>query len=131
MGNLILSDEILEKDEIVRGKLHCPICKLDFAIEEKVPIFGIKRGDEEERLREMKGENEWTSIANDIQAHIDFAKRSSQVGERIIQKLDYRTKKGQASPKLRVLDAGSGWGSFQAWQFTMHGYEVVAAEMCP
>ena len=63
--------------------------------------------------------------------HVDFARKSSQDGERIIRRLNDRTKKERIQRKLRVLDVGAGWGCFQSWQFAKHGFEVVAAELCP
>lgn len=91
-------------------------------------IFGIKAENEEERLKEMDGENEWIFSANEIQAHIDYARKSSLNGEKLIRKLKDRTKKNQ---KLRVLGVGAGWKCFQSWQFAKYGFEVVAAELCP
>jgi predicted small secreted protein len=62
-----------------------------------VAIFGIKAENEEERLKEMDGENEWIFSANEIQAHIDYARKSSLNGEKLIRKLKDRTKK---KPKI-------------------------------
>ena len=128
LGNLELRDAVFEKEEIGKGKLYCSHCKLDFVIEDGVAIFGIKAENEEERLKEMNGENEWIFSANELQAHIDYARNSSLNGEKLIRKLKDRTKKTQ---KLRVLDVGAGWGCLQSWQFAKYGFEVVAAEMCP
>lgn len=128
LGNLELRDEVFEKEEIFRGRLYCSHCKLDFVIEDGAAVFGIKAENEEERLKEMKGENEWVFSANELQVHIDYTRKSSQDGEKIIRKLKDRTKKEQ---KLRILDVGAGWGCFQSWQFAKHGFEVVAAELCP
>ena len=131
LGNLELKDEILEKGEIIRGRLCCERCKLDFLIEDGVVVFGIRAEDKIERESEMDGENEWVFSANEIQVHVDFAKTSSQIGEKIIRKLKKRIKKEQIGKKLRVLDVGAGWGGFQSWQFSKHGFEVVATELCP
>ena len=79
----------------------------------------------------MNGENEWVFNANELQVHVDFARKSSQAGERTIRKLNDRTKKERIQRKLRVLDVGAGWGCFQSWQFAKHAFEVVAAELCP
>ena len=131
LGKLELRDGVFEKEAIITGRLYCPICKLNFVIEDGVAIFGIKAVDEEERRREMNGENKWIFSANEILDHIDFARNSSQASERIIRKLKDKTKKDQIQRKLRVLDVGAGWGCFQSWQFAKHGFEVVAADLCP
>lgn len=131
LGNLELREAVFEGEEIVKGRLYCSHCKLDFAIEEGAAVFGIETGYEEERFKEMNGENEWVFNANELQVHVDFARKSSQAGERIIQKLNDRTKKERIQRKLRVLDVGAGWGCFQSWQFAKHGFDVVAAELCP
>lgn len=131
LGKLELRDEVFEKEEIMNGRLYCPGCELDFVIEDGVAIFGIKAVDEEERRREMNGENKWVFNANEILDHIDYARKSSYAGEKVIRKLKDKTKKDQIQRKLRVLDVGAGWGCFQSWQFAKHGFEVVAAELCP
>lgn len=131
LGKLELRDEVFEKDEIIRGRLCCLNCKLNFSIENGVSVFGIKAEDEKERLKEINGENEWVFSANEIQEHIDFAINSSYAGEQVIRKIQEITKKERLGQKLRVLDVGAGWGCFQSWQFSRHGFEVVAAELCP
>ena len=128
LGKLELRDEVFEKEEIMNGRLYCPGCELDFVIENGVAVFGIKARNEGERLRERNGENEWVFNANEPQEHIDYAHKSSEDGEKLIRKLKDKTKKER---KLRVLDVGAGWGCFQSWQFAKHGFEVVAAELCP
>jgi 2-polyprenyl-3-methyl-5-hydroxy-6-metoxy-1,4-benzoquinol methylase/uncharacterized protein YbaR (Trm112 family) len=128
LGSLELKDEVSETEEIINGRLYCSGCKLDFIIKDGVAVFGIEARNIEDRFREINGENRWVFSEIELQEHVDFAKKSSQAGERMIRKLIERLKKKR---KLRVLDVGAGWGCFQSWQFAKHGFEVVATELCP
>jgi ubiquinone/menaquinone biosynthesis C-methylase UbiE/uncharacterized protein YbaR (Trm112 family) len=131
LGKLELGDTVLGEEEIIKGRLYCASCELDFAVENGVAIFGMEAVRKEERLKEINGENKWIISANELQAHFDFAQNSAKAGERIIRKLNGKTKEARMQQKLRVLDLGAGWGCFQSWQFAKHGFEVVAAELCP
>jgi uncharacterized protein YbaR (Trm112 family) len=131
LGALELKDTLFEtgKREIIKGGLCCERCGLNFIVEGSLPIFGIKAEDKAERGSEMKGEIEW-EFTTKIQSHMDWAKPSSHAGERIIQKIKKRLNSKQPC-KLRALDVGAGVGAFHSWQFSKHGFEVVAAELCP
>jgi ubiquinone/menaquinone biosynthesis C-methylase UbiE/uncharacterized protein YbaR (Trm112 family) len=130
-GKLKLKAEASVDGQIMQGKLSCLNCKLDFAIEDGVPAFGMKAGDKQERLSEMAGENEWVYNANELRVHIDFARNSSEIGEIMVQKLEKRMGLERMQERPKVLDIGAGWGGFQSWQFAKHGFEAVAVELCP
>lgn len=131
LGELDLRGQVLEGEEIIKGRLCWPNCKLDFVIEDGVAVFGIEAANKEERFKEINGESKWVLSANELQAHVDYAQWSAPAGERIIRKLKDKTKRTWIERKLRVLDVGAGWGCFQSWQFAKHGFEVVAAELYP
>lgn len=132
LGILQLNVGLMHDDNIINGSLNCPNCKMNFAIEEGVPAFGLRIYDKAERINEIKAENEWTFIANSIQEHCLSAKLSSQKGIELIKKIEsYDEKKSHLHLRKNILDIGSGWGCFQAWQFAKRGYNVIAAELCP
>jgi len=130
LGVLELKDALFETGnrEIIKGRLCCERCGLDFIVEGGVPIFGIGAENKAERNSEMDGEIEWEFTTN-IQGHIAWAKRSSLRGEAIIRKCKKRLKKINRIPK--VLDVGAGVGALHSWQLSKHGFEVVATELCP
>jgi 2-polyprenyl-3-methyl-5-hydroxy-6-metoxy-1,4-benzoquinol methylase len=128
-GNLELNEVRSDKENIIRGSLICLNCRLNFEIEDGIPAFGLKSSDEKERINEIRAENEWTISVNDIQEHIRFAKTSSKKGIELIEYAESFDEYHQQ--RKRVLDIGSGWGCFQAWQFAKRGYSVTATELCP
>lgn len=91
-------------------------------------MFGIRASQYQDRLDEIQGERHWTFKTHPIRVHVEFAKNSARVGEKIIHELLRRPKRDGAS---KVLDVGSGWGCFQSWQFATHNFEVAAVELCP
>jgi ubiquinone/menaquinone biosynthesis C-methylase UbiE/uncharacterized protein YbaR (Trm112 family) len=129
--DLELKEEIVDNDQITEGTLSCNNCKLSFIIQKGVPIFGVKSSDKYDRFKEIDGENEWVWNVNDIKVHVDFAKESSEDGEKIIKKINQILKNRRIENKLKFLDLGSGWGCFQSWQFAKQGHEVVAVDLCP
>lgn len=129
LGNLKLNEIQNEMDNVTKGSLHCINCHFNFDIEEGVSIFGLKLDHKEERIKEIKAENEWTSTANDLQSHINFAMSSSKKGKQIIDYIEAFDE--NSMNRRKVLDIGSGWGCFQAWQFASRGYDVTATEICP
>lgn len=129
LGVLELKDILFETEKggIIEKRLYCKLCELNFQIKEDIPIFGLKAENKTERESEMNAEIEWELTAN-IQEHIEWAKKSSIAGERMIQVIKEKLKNSKI---LRVLDVGAGVGAFHSWQFSKHGFEVVAVEICP
>lgn len=133
LGTLELKDALFEtgKGGITKGRLCCERCGLNFHIEDSIPIFGIRAENKAEREGEMDGEIKW-EFTTAIQSHMDWAKTSSHAGERMTKKIKGRFLENSKLPhKLRVLDVGAGVGAFHSWQFSKHGFEVVATELCP
>lgn len=129
LGTLKLNELQHDEENIIEGSLSCLNCKLNFNIREGVPVFGLKRDNKDDRVKEIEAENEWVFSANDFQEHIRYAKTSSQEGNEHIKYIDSFD---ENSPhRKNVLDIGSGWGCFQAWQFAKKGYNVTATELCP
>ncbi|MEM2507349.1 MAG: methyltransferase domain-containing protein, partial [Nitrososphaeria archaeon] len=117
------------KGEIIRGRIFCQACKLNFVIENGVPVFGISAEKKTERYQELDSELKW-EFSVDMQSHIKWAKKSAITGERIIQKIK-KVLKITSGGGLTVLDVGAGCGALHSWQFSKHGFQVVAAELCP
>lgn len=129
LGTLKLNEIQYNKEDVTKGSLRCLNCQLNFDIEEGVPIFGLKRNDREERIKEIKAENEWIFNANDLQEHQHFAKVSSKKGDALIEYIESFDE--NSHKRKKVLDIGSSWGCFQAWQFAKRDYSVTATELCP
>lgn len=129
LGILKLNEKIYDERNIFEGTLNCLNCKLNFEIKDGVPIFGLRLDDKEERLNEIEAENEWTFAANDIQEHERFAKTSSRKGIELIEFI--KSFDENLSERKNILDIGSGWGCFQAWQFAKRDYNVTAIDICP
>lgn len=129
LGTLTLNEAQYDGEYVTNGILNCQSCQLKFEIKEEVSIFGLKRNDERERIQEIKAENDWTFVYNDIQEHVNFAKSSSKKGNEIIKFVEAFDE--NSCVRKKVLDVGSGWGCFQSWQFAKKGYDVTATEICP
>lgn len=129
LGNLELNDKHSDEHDIIDGSLYCPNCQLKFLIREGIAVFGLRLDDKEERIQEIRAENEWTYSVNDIQAHARFAENSSIEGIKLIENIE--SFDDEYLKRTNVLDIGSGWGCFQAWQFAKKNYDVIAIDLCP
>lgn len=129
LGALKLNEYQYDEENIIKGNLSCLHCRVNFDIRDGVPIFGMRYSDKDERVKEIKAENKWVFSANDLEEHIRFAKTSSQEGRYLIEHLNHLDENSKY--RKNVLDIGSGWGCFQAWQFAKRGYNVTAIELCP
>lgn len=131
LGTLKLNEYQYNEKNVIDGNLSCLHCRLNFDIKDGVPVFGLRYSDKDERLKEIKAENKWVFSANDIDKHIKFAKASSQEGRYLIERLNHMDENYKYKYGKNVLDIGSGWGCFQAWQFAKRGYNVTATDLCP
>ena len=128
LNPLELKDALFEdeKKEIIEGNLFCKSCKLNFVIKDGIPVFGISEENKYEIDSEMEAEIEW-EITTEMNKHLKWAEDSAIIGERLIKKIKQIVK----DDSKRVLDIGSGIGSYHSWQLVKHGFEVVATELCP
>jgi len=105
-------------------KLKCLNCREEYFIYNGMLFFGYHQPAAGLRESEIDAEFRWHFCNHSYEEHYQFAQWSFRIAEDVIR----RVKK--ECPFGKVLDAGAGSGC-HSWQFSRHGYEVVAAEMSP
>ena len=125
LGELRLSVEERDGEQIRRASLHCAECSHAFAIVEEMALFGVKKSAAALRHQEMDAEFRWNFEMHSVEEHLSYARGTFRMAEEAIRRLATVLR-----PPARVLDVGAGCG-YHSWQLAKHGYQAVASELEP
>jgi ubiquinone/menaquinone biosynthesis C-methylase UbiE len=125
LSKLHLREELIDKDEVIEGRLKCLKCNLEFFIWEKIVIFGLKEDQHtKEKLKEMEGEFNWVYNRHSQKEHLDYLRNYLPIMNKEIMNIA----KKRENPLILDLGAGCGECSFL---FASYGAKVVAIDIMP